>query len=162
MDHRLDHDSGFLTGFDLGNQRLVELDPVERHSAQPREVGIAGSKIVDRDRRALRPKRRNLGQIGLVALHRRGLGEFQLDHRQRNILRRKRMAQPREKIDPVKLARADVEGQPAVDPLRFPAGQDQRHLVHHPVADFADHAGLFGDRNKRSRRAQTVARMLPA
>ena len=64
LDHRLDDDPRLLAGRDVGDQRRVELHPVERHRAQPGEVRIAGPEIVDRDRRAVA----RAGQQSLSAL----------------------------------------------------------------------------------------------
>ena len=85
-------------------------------------------------------QRRDLGQIGLGALHGGGLGELQLDHRQRHILVGEGGAQAGEEIDAVELARADVEGEPAIDALALPFGQGRGGLGDHPVADLGDDA----------------------
>ena len=50
----------FSLRLDVGDQRRIELDPVERHRAQPREVRIAGAEIVDGDARAVAAQRGDL------------------------------------------------------------------------------------------------------
>ena len=97
LDHRLDDHPRVLGSVDVGDQRRIELDPVERHRAQPREVRIAGAEIVDGDRGAVLAKRGDLGQHRVAGFHRRALGEFELDQRQRHFCVGEGVAQPAKK-----------------------------------------------------------------
>ena len=75
----------FSHDLDVGDQRRVELHPVQRHRAQPREIGIAGAEIVDGDLRAVSAKRGDLFKHGLARFHCGALGKLELDHRQRHV-----------------------------------------------------------------------------
>ncbi len=122
----------FSRCLDVGDQRRVELDPVERHRAQPGDVRIAGSEIVDRDASAVVAQRRDLGEHRLADFHRRALGEFQLDQRQRHVGIGEGLAQLGEEIGAIDLARADVESQSAAKPLRLPVAEHRGDFGHAP------------------------------
>ena len=63
----------------------IELDPVERHRAQPREVRIAGAEIVDRDCARRRAASAAISSsTDALDFHRGAFGELELDQRQRN------------------------------------------------------------------------------
>ena len=132
LDHRLDDDPRLLAALDVGDQRRVELDPVERHRAQPGEVRIAGAEIVDRDARAVGAQRGDLGEHRLADFHRRALGELELDQRQRHAGVGEGLPQPDEEIGAVELARADVERQPALDAVAAASRRASRRLRRSP------------------------------
>ena len=153
----------FSARLDVGDQRLIELDPVERHG--PRAARCSNSRCRNRRsrcarrRRAARRSRRaspSLTSIAAVSVN----SSSTIDSGTPASAKAWRSLS--EEIGALDLARADVEGQPAGEAVAVPFAEQCRDLAHHPVADLGDHPGPLGDRDEAVGHAQAVARVVPA
>ena len=89
-------------------------------------------------------------------------GEFQFDHRKRNIGICQGLAQLYEEVWPLKLTRTDVEADPARKAVSLPGRERGRDFRNYPFADVGDDSGPFSNRDEARRHAQALARVIPA
>ncbi len=89
-------------------------------------------------------------------------GEFQFDHRKRNIGIGEGLAKFHEEVCPLKLARADVEADSARKAVSLPGRERGRDFQNHPFADVGDDSGAFSNRDEARRHAHALTRVIPA
>ena len=136
----------------------IDLELVERETAQIEQARIAGAEIVERKAHAdgFQPQHRQfrgvevaeeraLGQLELQPVGVEiGLGQDALDHL--------------DEVGAAELQRRDVDG----DGQARPGAAVEAGAAQHPFAQIDDQAGMLGDRNELRRRDLADGRMVPA
>jgi hypothetical protein len=136
-------------GFDVGDEGAVDLQVVDREQLEVGERGVAGAEVVDGQRDAHAAQAFENDDGFLRIFHHRAFGDFQFEQFGRQAGGGQRAGDCFAEIAAAQLAGGDVDRdahwlEAGVDPvLHLAAGVGQ-----HPVADFDDEAGFFGDRDE--------------
>ena len=143
----------------IGDERLVDLDLVERECGQAAERRIAGAEIVERQRNSDAPEPFDEGMVFQRAFQQHGFGDLDLQplRRQPGILQRR--LDHVEQFGLLELDRRQVDGD-------LDVGRPRHRVVagapDHPFAERNDQAGLLGQRNELVGRNEPAGRMPPA
>ena len=149
---------------EVGHERAVDLDRVERQLAQVGQRRVAGPEVVEDDADAQRAELLQDAEARLGAVHDAGLGDLQLE--------RARLEAGRRRTWPMPLARSgsrNWRGDRLTLITRFSSGQRWRQqlrlaaglLEDHP-ADRDDQLGLLGEGDEVDRQDEAARRVLPA
>ena len=149
----------FLARRQFADERAVDLDLVERETAQIAQRRIAGSEIVHRDPDAEAAKLVQNRQRRLAVLQQHRLGDLQFEPVRRKAGGLQRCLHRRYQVGILELHRRKIDGD--ADVLR-PSRRIHAGLPQHPLADRHDQAGFFRQRNELDRRDHAAQRMIPA
>src|SRR5450756_1444449 len=140
-----DDGAGIALVAEIADERLVDLDLIERELAQVVERGVAGAEVVERQADAEILHLLHRLQGAFVVLEQQTLGYLQLDPLRRPPrLRQRRYLLQSETAVP-ELDRRQIDGN--LDAMR-PGRRLDAGAVQGPFADRDDQAGLFGNGDK--------------
>src|SRR3546814_9188767 len=100
---------------DVGNERAVDLQPVDWERPEPGEIGIADSAIIYCDLHAARAQPVELFDQEGIALDQRRLGDLKIEKIPWRARRFHRLPHHAEEVRALKLARAEVQADARVD-----------------------------------------------
>ncbi len=147
----------------LAHEAAVDLELVQRELLEIGQAGIAGTKIVQRQRHA---QGLEFGQPALHALdvfHQRTFGQLDLQHALGHAVPGQGVAHQVDDVGALQLLRGNVHRhREAAAALVDPGAQLTAGLVHHPAADFRHQAQGFGDRDETARRHRPQVGAVPA
>src|SRR5271163_2201845 len=157
--HRADDRLGRRTRLYLAHEGTIELDLVERKSPKRFERGVAGSKIIERNRHAERPDLTQGVQRASPVLHDGGFCQLQLQPRGGEAGFQQHFMNELRQIGVSDLNRGEVDGDLVgrLPRLRRGAGCSE-----HPLAQRQDEAILFGQRDELGGRDRADFRVIPA
>ena len=149
-------------GFDVGDERNVDLERVDREVLQVRQARVPGAEIVDRHREAFLAQvlQHLLDRVEVVQQAR--LGDFELDplglaaglaHDLRDALRQ---------VLAIELAAGKVHRHLKRQARLMPRRALRRRGAHHPVAQGVDKAGFLGQRDEHLRLHVAMLGVMPA
>ena len=147
------------------DERLIDLDGVEREALQIGQGRMSGAEIVERQAGAeLANPLQHLRRV-LRILHHQRFRQFQLQRAARDRRARQHGADVVDQVVPQQLPRRDVDaGEDRM--LRahgaLPHGELARGLVHHEHPEIDDQAGLLGDGDEFVGRHPSEFGMVPA
>ena len=149
----------------LGNvldERLVDLQTLDRKALQVRERRKARAEVIDRQIDADRPQAvQSLEGLGLVG-HQRSLGNFEIEHSATDSVIVNRFRDGVDERWLLELARRNVDRDPVErQAFLLPCTQLGARSADHPLADIDDQARLLGDVNEIARLHQPALWMLP-
>ncbi len=146
---------------DRADERLVDLQLVDRIALQVDEARVARAEIIDDERDAEVFQLAQRLHCGLAMLHRGRLGHFELEpgRRQAGVLQRTRDDVHELWIGELPRRKIHADRQAARDGAQRAPAADR---AEHPVADAQDEAGVLGELDEFRGRDQAARAMLPA
>jgi hypothetical protein len=145
-----------------GDERPVDLQRVDRESAQIGERAVAGTEVVDRDPDSQRLQLFEQEGGGLRLAHQRGLGYLERERRRVEATLAQRPAELRDELRALELPGGHVDREVQVKPFLVPCGGPCTGLLEHPPSDRDDLSVLLGDRHEHVGRDDAPAGMAPA
>ncbi len=119
---------------------------------------MTGPEIVDGNTHAQRPQEFQIGAFGRVLLQRRGLGDLDDEPVPHQSVGGNLLSEARRIVGMTQFSRRNVDRHPSCwQPVHIGA-----HPPQHPLPEFGDQIGLFGDRHERPGRNHPTHGMAPA
>ena len=158
------HDRGIVGVLGhVAHEALVDLDALHRELLDVAERGIAGAKIVDRDRNAEAVELAQIVCDRVYVLHHDIFGQFQLEAARIEAGLRKDARDLQRHVLLAKLDRRHVDGDPERrEAVALPDARVRAGLAQHPFVDRNDEAVFLGLRQEGPRADDTDAWTVPA
>ena len=165
-DHRARERRLRVASAHIVDERLVDLEDVDREALQVSERRVAGAEIVDRETNAERLERVQPLENRRALLHEHTLGDLEHEMARIEPAVAERAPHIVHHVLALQLVSRDVDRErerlsrralSACQPDGLPA-----RLAHHPAAERNDQPRLLGQRNERERREHPARGMIPA
>ena len=145
-----------------GDEGAVDLQGTDRKFLEVGEARVAGAKVIERQGKAIGRQLVHDQNDFFGAADEQAFGDLQLEQFARNSVAFGRIAQVIDELM-VKLTCRKVNGdRNGFESAINPGADLAARRFQHPVAEFQDEPGFFGERDKFSRREHTVFGMQPA
>ena len=157
-DHGVNDRRGVGRLLDAVHEAPIDLEFVERESAQIKQARIAGAEIVERKAHAARLELQHCGFRAFDVAEQRGLGEFEFEPFRVESGFRQYSLDHVDEVEPAELQRRNVDRNRDPRPRQAVDAGPPQHLG----AEFDNEAGVLGDRDEFGRRDEAAGRMQPA